>query len=254
MINPKELRGRDQGFTIIELMIATAVLSTILVTVTVMMISIGNLYYKGVNQARVQDDTRSIIDEVSQNLEFYDQSSIAHLGPNPDGTQTYCIGTTRYTYVVGVQIGTAPPASPSGTPAFDHVLWRDTVHSANSCTPANLEATNPSTGTDPGAPGNNATNGVELISPSSRLVVFSISPSSSPYTINIGVAYGDNDLLCSPAVNIGGAPSCSADGTMSALGNYTGGDLQCKGSKINGSQFCSVAKLSTTAVQRLTLD
>src|SRR5665213_2550121 len=70
--NPKNLNRK--AFTIIELMIATSVLSIILLLVTTMMISIGNLYYKGINQARVQDDVRTISDDLSSHLQLSDQA------------------------------------------------------------------------------------------------------------------------------------------------------------------------------------
>ena len=62
----KRTPDKQAGFTIVELMIATAILSTILLLVTTMMINIGNLYYKGVNQARVQDGVRTLADDVGE--------------------------------------------------------------------------------------------------------------------------------------------------------------------------------------------
>src|SRR5689334_11132650 len=126
MNRPKPLR--QKGFTIIELMIATAILSTILLLVTVLMINIGNLYYKGINQARVQDNVRSISDEVAQHLQLGDSFSQAS-GDNSE--QAYCVGTVRYTYVIGVQIG--KPAPGASAPAYQHVLWRDDNPSPGSC-------------------------------------------------------------------------------------------------------------------------
>ena len=242
MIKQKKLYQR--GFTIIELMIATAVLSTILVTVSIIMISIGNLYYKGVNQARVQDDTRTIVDDVSQHLE------LSGLPPKPaapdvNGTQAYCVGTTRYTYIIGVQVGTPPPNSPGGTPPFNHVLWRDTIQSSATCLVARLTAVDPSAGSDAG--GANAKDGNELIAPNSRLINFSINPMASPYSLQVGVAYGDDDLLCSASV----PGSCATPTTMPTLNNFTNGSLLCKGI-VKGDQFCSTSSLSTTVVQRLT--
>lgn len=241
MINPKKLH--QQGFTIIELMIATAVLSTMLVTVSIIMISIGNLYYKGVSQARVQDDTRSITDEVSQRLQLSGLPPKQPTAPDPNGTDAYCIGTTRYTYVIGVQIGHVPPG-PAGPSLFRHVLWRDTIQSADICQVATLTADNPSLGSDTG--GTSAQGGNELIGPNSRLINFSINPLSSPYVLTVGVAYGDDDLLCSPSV----AGSCATTIAMTSLADFTHHDLLCKGNV--GDQFCSTSGLSTTAVQRLT--
>lgn len=245
-----KIHRSEQGFTIIELLIATTVLSMILLLVTTMMIGIGNLYYKGINQARVQDNVRSVTDEVSQYLQLNGRPPLQQpLPPNPNGTQAYCIGTTRYTYVLYRQIG-----ANTGSPDFQsrHVLWRDTINASGSCPLANLNNTNPSLGTDVG--GGNAKNGTELIAPNSRLMKFSILPLTSPYTINIEVAYGDNDLLC----DTGTANDCTTPySNTSVMAKLVGGsqssptgDMRCRGSL--GDQFCSTADLNTTVAQRLT--
>ncbi len=62
------LKANQQAFTIIELMIATTVVSVILLMVSIIMINIGGLYYKGFSQARTQDNLRSISDEVARQL------------------------------------------------------------------------------------------------------------------------------------------------------------------------------------------
>jgi prepilin-type N-terminal cleavage/methylation domain-containing protein len=205
----RRTRLNKKGFTIIELMIATSVLATILLMVTVMMIGIGKLYYKGINQARVQDNVRSIGDELAQHLQLSDQ------GPQQAGTpinvsiaghpyviNAYCIDNTRYSYIIGVQIGSIP-----------HVLWRDPTPSTGCTTPAALN--------NPGLSG-----GTELIAPHSRLTDFTISPLTSPYSISVGVAYGDDDLLTLNGVN-----------------------TTCK--SVTGDQFCSAAGLTTVVVQRI---
>jgi prepilin-type N-terminal cleavage/methylation domain-containing protein len=240
--NQNKLYSNQKGFTIIELMIATTVLSVILVLVTVLMISIGNLYYKGVSQARVQDDVRSTADELGQHLQL---TSVSPAQSNPADTNNafsgivmnaYCIGATRYSYVMGVQIGQKPP---SAIVALKHVLWRDTIPTGANCLAANLTAATP---TDKVG---NGTNGTELIAPRSRLTQFCIGTVSSggvcttnvnsPYTIAIGVAYGDGDLL----QNINAPPLSSPNAV-------------CTGSK--GDQFCATAYLNTTVVRRLTND
>lgn len=225
---------RQQGFTIIELMIATAVLSTILLLVTVLMINIGHLYYKGINQARVQSNVRTVADEVAQQLRLGDswQSST---GVN--NQQAYCIGNLRYTYVVGVQIG--EPAPGSSAPVYQHVLWRDSNPAPATCSIADVNLT----AAQPSPP---ARNGAELMAPKSRLINFTVT-GTSPYSVSVGVAYGDNDLLCSPVAVSG---SCQKNAPeMTNLADFTNGNLLCKNS--DASQFCATAKLNTSVVRRL---
>jgi prepilin-type N-terminal cleavage/methylation domain-containing protein len=229
-------RDRQEGFTIIELMIATSVLATILVIVTIVMVGIGNLYYKGINQARVQDNVRSLADEMSNKLQFSDGTSLQGVAPDGsysltsvDGrTHVYCIGDTRYVFILNTQID-------NGT---RHVLWRDT---SNSCGLLNLNLVTPSLG------------GSEVIPPNSRLTEFKIDTATSPYRLVVGVAYGDDDLLC----NSDTPGDCVSDSDdllhKAALADPTrpDGDIRCRGHA--GSQFCAASFLSTTVVRRMGL-
>jgi len=208
----------NKGFTIVELMIATTVLSVILLLATVMITNIGNLYYKGVNQARTQNDARSIVDEMAQNLKL---SNGVTPGGSAASIASYCMNNIRYTYIVGVQIGSGVGKSP-------HVLWRDINPDQSTCVPADLNS--------PGS-------GSELIGPNSRIVKLDVT-STAPYEINVALAYGDDDLLCSPSV----AGTCNGGATMQP-GDYKKGDLLCKGG--TAQHFCATTTLSTTVLQRI---
>src|SRR5437868_3678396 len=98
-------RDKQRGFTIVELMIATTVLSLILLLVSVVMIGVGNLFSKGVNQAKVQNSVRNIADDLSQQLKY--SSGIVAGNPTamPTQTEAFCIGTTRYSYIKTYEIG-----------------------------------------------------------------------------------------------------------------------------------------------------
>jgi len=204
--------GSERGFTIIELMIATSILSTILVLTTAMMINIGNLYYKGVSQSRIQQNARSITEDISQHLEL-NGGNVISTGPGSStAPQAYCIGTVRYNYILGRQIG-----SDASKNQVAHVLWRDNVPSGD-CSALTLAQLNSSTPTD---------GGTELILSNSRLTAFTITPLTTPYTLSIGVAYGDSDLLTGSGLN-----------------------TLCQGGI--GQQFCATAHLTVTVAQRLT--
>jgi prepilin-type N-terminal cleavage/methylation domain-containing protein len=224
----------SRGFTIVELMIATAVLSTILLIVTAAMIGIGNLYYKGINQARIQNASRTITGDVTQNLQTFTglsvQTAVSSADADPvlaaktPAWNAYCVGSTRYTFVKDVELGDRlrdqNNLNPTGV-TFQHVLWRDR-YTGNSCKVADLTISNPSSGRgdDP--------SGQEMVPPKSRVTAFSISPTTSPFNITLGLAYGDNDLMS------------FRDGTNTV----------CKGG--NGEQFCSTSSISTTVLQRIT--
>lgn len=227
----QQRRQSEQGFTIVELMIATAVLATLLVVVAVVMIGIGRLYYKGVTQMRVQNTARTVVDQITQQLQLVDdQAPVRPLVSNEETVATnftisaFCVGKTRYSYILNRQIGTA-------SNQIKHVLWRDKTP-AGGCVPAKLTEDNPSD------PSNPVTDGVELMGPKSRLTAFSISL-TSPYTIAVGIAYGDDDV-----VNLKGP---NTNGTTYPL-DLSGLQSNCKN---EGGEFCATASLQTTVVKRL---
>jgi prepilin-type N-terminal cleavage/methylation domain-containing protein len=217
---------RQQGFTIIELLVATSVLSVILLLVTAMMISIGNLFYKGVNQSHTQQSVRDITDQISQNLELTG-SDRQHFQVAGDPVQAYCVGNTRYSYILGTKIGNHRPTI--SNPIYQHVLWQDTTADSSCSAHADLTLVTPSAG------------GQELIAPNSRLINLQIT-GNGPYEVEVFEAYGDDDLLCDSSSTCSGA-------TGMAYPDYTNDNVTCAGHV--GDQFCATARLNTTVGKRL---
>jgi prepilin-type N-terminal cleavage/methylation domain-containing protein len=83
------------GFTIVELLISSAVFSFILVAVSVTVVEIGRLYYKGTVLSRTQDAARNVIDNISRPIQL-EGSTVVEGGQLGD-VKAYCIGATRYT-------------------------------------------------------------------------------------------------------------------------------------------------------------
>jgi type II secretory pathway pseudopilin PulG len=245
MINYRPRPLNNKAFTILELMIATAILSTILLLVTAMMISIGTLYYKGVNQVRVQDNVRNISDEISQQLQLNGGSVLSSItSPTDDPSATpeaFCIGTIRYNYIIGQQLSSTA-TSPQ---QYMHVLYRDTVRQ-NTCPamlPAQLNSKTPpldQVGDPPGT---------ELMTPNARLTSFSITPTTSPFTLSIGEAYGDSDLLCDSGLPAGDC-NLTTKSTRVWDGSDPTGPVMCKSNE-GGNQFCATSSLTSTVVQRI---
>lgn len=209
MINLKD----EKGFTIVELLIATAILSIIILISTAVMLNIGNLYYKGATISREQDDVHNIVSDISQQIELSDSQpktqSFTFINDqgNPVTANVYCIGTVRYTAVVGYQIGTQVP----------EVLWRDKIPD-NTC-PTLKSVPWPDT------------NGYEMIAPGSMLTYFNIS-SSSPFDIQVSIAYGS-----------------SLAGSLLNLDTSNYNRTTCKG--LSGDQYCATASLQEVVDQRL---
>ena len=229
----------QKGFTILELMIATMVFSVILLGATTALIQIGKLYYKGVVSNRTQEVTRGIVDQIGQDLQFNAGALTTYIpAPYPGITSSpsstlkigaYCVGTTRYTYILNVQVNGSPALADntyvtnSTSNKLNHALWRDTVQSNASCTPVNLSIAVPTTG------------GEELLADNMRLTAFSVNCDTNNICgVNAGVIYGDNDLL-SPTPS-GADPSTSVP-------------TRCLG--VVGSQWCAAAQFTTSVLKRI---
>jgi prepilin-type N-terminal cleavage/methylation domain-containing protein len=200
------IKRNQKGFTIVELMIALAVLSLILIMSTVIMIQIGSLFNKGVTSSNLQNSTQAVVADVTSAIQFsgspVTQNSNNYSYNNNLGqtvvVKAYCIGTTRYSYVLNHELGT----DSSNNAITPYILWRDTLTSVNAdpaCTPANM---NPSQGQNPStADENNGIvvqgSGYEMMPNHTQLTAFAITPDtnlgSDIYNIAISTAYGAAD-------------------------------------------------------------
>lgn len=243
----KKRHTNEKGFTIVELMIALSVLSTILVMSSIIMIQIGALYSKGVNSASLQNASRNITADISQTLQFSGEepftTSNCGISPGPPLTTcyatsqnfggttvyAYCVGATRYSYVLNKEHGN-DQATGVDTP---HVLWRDTMGNSSNCLPVNM-TNNASIPPDSspalrGSGSNDA--GYEMVPAHMRLTRFRIAENplnSGAFNVDVWMAYGDSDLVNAPDPQ--GNTTCK-DGT--------------------GTQFCALSKISSTVVRRL---
>lgn len=220
----KRLNLLSAGFTIIELMIASAVFSLVLVMITYGVIRFNQAYYGGVVQTTTQNVARSIMDNISQAIQL-NGGEVAQLTPS-SGWSGICVGNEFYQFQQGKQLYTG-----SGSPGPNQVsqaMILDT--NAINCT-----------GLTPGA----SVNGTELVGEHMRISKLSVAPVSGTdlYSINVRVVYGDDDLLC--AASVGG--SCSSPSSTSGA---TAADAQCK-SNTGTPQFCAVSDLSTTVEKRI---
>ncbi len=105
----KPQRGtKHSGFTIIELLIASAVFSVVLVVVLASFVQISRIYYKGVNMANTQNATRTIVQDIQDDIQFgsnhpeliddtYGNTGSSH-------QDSFCVGDHRYAYVLGTQV------------------------------------------------------------------------------------------------------------------------------------------------------
>ena len=236
---------KSSGFTIVELMIALTVLSTILLLSTIVLITIGALYSKGVNAASLQNTTRTIAADLTSSLQFsgndpsgcnYEEGGITcatgripkTAGGTPYYIYSFCINTTRYSYVLNKEMGNDSGSTPPNL-VTNHVLWRDTMKNNSSCPPLDIAAAIVQTDSM-SAEGAGNSKGYDMVSDHMRLTRFKVKqdpPSSGIYKIETWLAFGDTDLLNLPA----------------------NGAATCKGG--TGNQFCGTSALTTSVKRRL---
>ncbi len=196
------IKINNDGFTIIELLIAMVVVASIITMTTAIIVSIGHLYYKGNTEATIQDSVRSTMQDVTENLKL---SHGIHTDDISSPPHSYCIGITRYTYITGVQEDST----------YKHIFWRDTLlRETDPCAPVDLTQDQPTP------------DGDDLMGGNSALTDFTISNSSTPYTVSLGEIYGPSDLY-----------------------NLAGLNSSCKSGA--ATELCGTASLKTTVNQRL---
>jgi hypothetical protein len=109
---PKEPKEGSAGFTIVQLLIATAVFSFVLLLCTTALLQITRLYYKGITSARTQEVARQVMDEISRNVQFGSGPVDVAGAPPAGGGPNFvlCIGASkRYSFVKGLQLSDDAP-------------------------------------------------------------------------------------------------------------------------------------------------
>ena len=215
-------RIRSDGFTIVELMIATMVFSTILVFITTGVLYFSRAYYSSINRTNTQNTVRAIIASVSQGIQFAG-TPIATTADT--GSSYFCTGGNMYIFKPGVQYqgATATAANPG--------LY--VVPSPSGC--GSLAGVN-----------YNRPDAQQLLGKGMRVANLSVeSIGSQLYTISLTLVYGDNDLLCAPQSVAG---SCTSS-TVLSNGQLTTKDVTCRPK--TGSQFCAVSPLNATVQRRV---
>lgn len=232
MIKKRQISYDQTGFTLIELMIAAAVFSLVLLAAGTALVQVSRMYYRGVITSRTQGATRTTMDDIARTIQFTGGSIITTApvsqgSPTGVSVQATCIGDTRYTYALNTQVNDdiEPGQYDSSTNRMKHALWLDKAQGTNCATQIpDLTQVKPSE------------EGRELLDQHMRLTLFSVKPAEETAGVNnnglwhvdIGIAYGDSDIL-----------------------NFEDNvATSCKGVQI-GAQWCAVSALSTNVYKRV---
>ena len=203
------LSRKQAGFTIVELMIATMVFSVILVVITVGVMYFTRSYYKGVYAGMTQSAARDITDAVTQAVQFGTGEPTGYTDSGSDTSGYFCAGG----YVFVFDLGKQYDVNDSGT--IGMYMQPMTM---STCA---LSKEAPATAAAPRR---------QLLGNHMRITFLKFDGADGLYSLDLKVAYGDNDLLS------------SNDGK--------GAELQCNiGS---GSEYCAVARYTTSIRQRKT--
>lgn len=206
----------SDGFTIIELTIATTVFSMVLLLLSYGLIQIGRSYNKGVTTARTQEAARSIVDEITRSIQFSGGTIAVTPSNASDGTPfVLCIDEQRYSVVLDRQV----KDSPQGSSQVRDALVVDTYPGCNASSPVlPLNNVNFSISSVPGAR--------ELLPVNMRLATLSLTNNGSDlYYLTVRVVAGEDDIL---------------DAAHDNCANVR-----------TGTQFCAVSELSTVVQKRL---
>ena len=190
----KSLKGNNNAFTIIELLIATTVSSVIILGASMMIIQITRMYYKSIIMSNTQTSARDLMESITRPIQY---EGAAITGPNEitpgSGKYKLCIGNVRFTYQINKQQGTD----------INHAVWKD--KGLCSAADINLDSTT-------------LINGQDVLSKNMRLlslVVTQVTGAQGLYRVEAKVAYGDDDLFDDPdhptvcKGNIAGGQWCS---------------------------------------------
>jgi prepilin-type N-terminal cleavage/methylation domain-containing protein len=215
-------RSAEQGFTIVELMIATAVFSVVLLLCATGIVQVGRTFYKGTIVNKTQDNARQVADDIGQAIQFgpvatnfYQVATTTYpYGAGNVNVNSLCLGTVRYSYSVDRSLGSDAALQ------LTHVLWKDHIALGTACTPLNISQS---------TPGGSSADGQELLGDNMRIPTLTVpnTPANGLWNITLVVSYGDSDLF------VGGS-------------NYS----QCVATN-GGGQFCASSTINTHVTKRL---
>jgi prepilin-type N-terminal cleavage/methylation domain-containing protein len=165
-------KNSQNGFTIVELLIATLVFSIILVIITSGILVFSRAYFRGINSSGLQTVARTASEDIGQAVQFSGSNIVEH---SSGATPYYvCAGNFVYFY-------TLYAIYPGGTPTAANIgIWRQPLSTDCSIT----------------TPIFNAGTGSQLLSKSTRVAKFLVNPVvgvNGAFTIDIKLAFGSDD-------------------------------------------------------------
>jgi prepilin-type N-terminal cleavage/methylation domain-containing protein len=204
------------GFTLVELMIATAIFAVVIVIGMYGFIQVSRFYTKSLTIIRTQDAARNLITDISNQLQL--TTGQYQFVENGD-TKMVCIGSKAYVYKINVAEGTANK----------HAITSYDVP-PDTCSEEAVQSSQP----------------VYLLRPGVRVLRFDVSPypdvNSGPlFDVTIALLYAPKDNTSSDPTDSG------TELIQGAPGDYE--NWRCTAT-VSGSQYCSLSTISTSVYKR----
>jgi prepilin-type N-terminal cleavage/methylation domain-containing protein len=91
---------KQQGFTIIELLVATTIFSIVLMVILASFLQVGRMFYKGISVNNTNEAARSLIDSITSDIKLAQTTTPTTAFPAGGTTAYYfCVGLDRYVYI-----------------------------------------------------------------------------------------------------------------------------------------------------------
>lgn len=174
------------------------------------------MFYKGVNLANTQEATRSIVQTISDDIQFYNEPPDVH-------SDYFCIGDHRYSFNPGVQVGSGDPD--------DFGIVREVM---SICKPWHGALSQPP----------DLAKAEKLLDPQMQLNRLSIKQLNGGIQTKILVVYYGSDKAVFHSETSG-----HDDPGDPLYDSYKQPDAVCTGSP-SSSQFCATADYQTTILQK----
>jgi hypothetical protein len=239
------MKLNNKAFTVIELLIAISVFTSLLLVIVFAFMYTEDTFVKSYISSNTDTIMRNLGQNISQTIALSPENGVVVLNPisaSFNGTTRtiygYCIGNLRYSYLLNTEL----------TDPFNDVLTQDYFTGCNSST-SPLDLSN--------IP--NGTNYKELLSANMRLGDFSIYNISSidpgVYKLDIVIGYGSNGNLSvnlsapnkSPITNIINFPS-NTNNPPYITPQYI---YQCANTKSPSGNLCDFVRYTTIINQRV---
>lgn len=176
-------KKHQQGFTIIELLIAIVTFSLVLLVVTGAIIQFSKVYYKGVATSKTQEAVRLVSEDMTRAAQFSKSAVTSVPG-------VYCFGDKRYRYDIG------------NTPSKGIGLIADESSNCDTSSPGKTDSR-------------------QLLGENMKLLRLDVTQAPDKVTMKLIIGYGEDITPSADPLVIPSCPAVIVGGNFCAVGAIT---------------------------------